>query len=710
MHTLFSRRVLWRPSTTFPLLLSGSLLSLALTPLTAEETDTPPPTSASEVLVIHSAQQPSSTLTPDRQALDEDALRSSGGMTVLGREDLRQRKVSNMAEALGLVPGLYFNEATGSDGFFLSIRGSNLDRRTFSMNGVRITRDGLPLTYADGYTDGQVVDPQWAQHLVAQRGARALLSGGSGLGGAIDILMPTGYSADHTAQMRLEAGSFGHRALRGEIAHDDGRWDLWIGAASQQFDGFRDHSQASTNKAMASVGHRHGDWEHRLGIERLESDLELPGGLTRAQLEENRFQAQPQAIIGDYRRDVTVTGLSWRSSWTADDWQVVGGLSYHRSDLDHPIVNQVVILPFPGQVFAGLWVQREREDVQGSLRVTRHMGDQRLSLGLDSGWAAVKGTDAQNLDGVRGDVTSTIDDAARQHTLTVIHEWDLSEQWQLEAGAQLAYHKRRVGDLSADYWGISPRLGASYALWPSHRIFAGVGRLFEAPTLTQLADANDPDRALKAAEGWNAELGLRGREDLGPDQWFSYELTGFAAWLRREILAQEDPNAPGTLINDNADRTQRYGLEILLRGSQPISANGISLSTSLSYTYSRFHFVDDDRFDSNTLPAIPAHRFHGELSLNLPHGISTGPTVSAESYRWLDFANTEPAHGHVMMGWRAACELPLGATLWMEARNLFDRHWIGSTPIQGDSSSAAETPTFQAGEPRSFYAGMDWSF
>jgi iron complex outermembrane receptor protein len=46
---------------------------------------------------------------------------------------------------LKYVPGIWSTSNSGSDGIYLSSRGSNLDATNYDMNGIKLMQDGLPV-------------------------------------------------------------------------------------------------------------------------------------------------------------------------------------------------------------------------------------------------------------------------------------------------------------------------------------------------------------------------------------------------------------------------------------------------------------------------------------------------------------------------------------------------------------------------------------
>src|SRR5690606_41440333 len=71
----------------------------------------------------------------------------------------------------------------------------------------------------------------------------------------------------------------------------------------------------------------------------LENDHELPGALTRAELDADSGRADPAAIEGHYQRSVTATRLANKTIWTLGEGRRIEvGLSLEEQSLYHPIV------------------------------------------------------------------------------------------------------------------------------------------------------------------------------------------------------------------------------------------------------------------------------------------------------------------------------------------------------------------------------------
>src|SRR5690606_9912761 len=107
------------------------------------------------------------------------------------------------------------------------------------------------------------------------------------------------------------------------------------------------------------------------------------------------------------------------------------------------------------------------------------------------------------------------------------------------------------------------RLGVLHHLTPDIDLYASLSRLYEAPTNYQLQDdARGDNRALQAMRGEVLEVGTRGERTLGTGSLWRWDVSLYYSRLRDEILSVDDPQAPGTSLTTNIDRTVHAGVEV----------------------------------------------------------------------------------------------------------------------------------------------------
>ena len=632
-----------------------------------------------------STETPVSTSPGPRESA-EQVRRTPGGATLIRREQLREGRSAHLADALSGTPGVFARSRFGQDEVRLSIRGSGLSQN-FNTRGVRLLRDGLPVTEADGNTRTQLIDPISADHIVVYRGANAMGHGAATLGGAINLVSPTGYS-DGNRLLRADAGSFGLR--RSQFAgggHDQGGLDGFASVTASEQDGFRDQSAQSVQRFYGNLGLAHGgDSETRLHLDAQRSRLELPGALTPEEYREDENQAQPGNEDVDAARDIDLGRLALahgRRLGPGNQLQL--GLFYQDLQMDHPLGFATIT---SDQQDAGVSL---RQVLDGSLAGRAN----RFTWGL----MAVAGQDDN-----RQDFNFPRPDRQRDFFATTSevffdNHWQWSDRNTLVLSAQALLARRELTEDSQTrhrtYEGLSPRIGVLHQLSEPVRLFANLSRALEPPVNSELV--SDQGRLLRAQRSHTLELGGRGRH--GNTQW---EAALYRAHLQREILIFGDPGETDTR---NGDRTLHQGFEAAIQHDRPLG-QGYRLSTRASWTWSDFRFRDDDQWGDNRLPGVPEHQVQLAPRIRHHSGWHVGPVLDYNSHIQTDFANSKSTGTVVLLGLRAGYHSPVGWRLSLDARNLADRRHVASVNVQADARE--QRRVFNPGPGRALYGAVEW--
>ena len=138
-----------------------------------------------------------------KDALEAERALTPGAVTTLDAATFNERSVTQLADMLRYVPGVWAESYNGNDDVFYSSRGSNLDATDYDKNGVKFLQDGLPVTTADGNNHNRALDPLNARYVTVAHGANALAYGASTLGGAIDVTTPTARTSAPVERLAL---------------------------------------------------------------------------------------------------------------------------------------------------------------------------------------------------------------------------------------------------------------------------------------------------------------------------------------------------------------------------------------------------------------------------------------------------------------------------------------------------------------------------
>lgn len=650
--------------------------------------------------------------TPSLEEAQQKLDSVPGGTALVPDTLIREGLTRSLADALEFTPGVYSRSRYGTDEVRLSIRGSGISQ-TFNARGVRLLRDGLPMTEADGNVRPQLLEPLNARYIEVYRGANALAYGAATLGGAINIVSPNARTTE-AYPLRLEGGS--HDYLRFQVANGrvlDAGWDVYGSLTGISQDGFRDNGKQETLRLYSNVGRRwNSDNETRVHIDIQDNNIELPGSLTKAELKSDPSQANAGSLNRNSQRDFNLYRVGVQHSLLlANGGQLDVGASYQNLSMYHPLS------------FALL--ESEQDDVSLSARVTQQADwagrRNELAYGVLGVWGDSDNDQFNYVGGfggsgnVKGTRREDGESEAAGVELFAQDSMALSRNIELIVGAQLVLARRESSitsftggvpagaavDQDETYTGFSPRLGVTWQATPNNQLFANVSRSYEPPTNGEFSQplAGGTD-ILDAQTATTFEMGLRGRIS----ERFRYELAVYYAKLKDEILTQEDPSLPrgsGLTVTSNADDTVHRGIEL---GAGGFLSDHISINAA--YTLNDFKFDGDRLFGNNEIPGIPRHVLSAELSYHTDNGFYIGPTVEYASDWQVDFANSFKADSYTVWGARAGYQANRNLRFFVQAENLGDKKYASNTGIIADAGGA-DTAVFNPGVDRSIFAGVE---
>ena len=638
----------------------------------------------------------------------EQAL-TPGAVTLLDTQTLNERNVVSIGDMLRYVPGIWTATGATGDATFLSSRGSNLDATNFDGNGVKLMIDGLPVTAADGNNHNSFIDPLAARYAVIARGANALTYGASTLGGAIDFISPTARNTNN--QISLSGGSHGtvqSRITGGVVAGDK---DALVTVEQRSYDGYREHQEQQRGSVYANTGWQISDTvENRFYFSYTDNDQELAGSLTRAQFDEDPYQAGENNERGNFLKNVETWRVANRTRWQLSDTSnLVVGVSFEDQSLYHPIVENP---------FFSLLIDNDQTTFGTTVRFDKQMGNHDLLLGLNYGQTWVKGGNYTHSGGIRDALTTKVDNKADNLEIFAMDRWHFAERWTLVYGAQAVTGSREVDNVNVSsgaqrnpndtYESFNPRLGVIYQVADRSELFANVSKLYEAPTLYELEDEVQANNdTLDAMQGVVGEVGTRGVAPFGQDNEWNWEVAVYYAQIEDEILSVEKPGAPGTSQVTNVEDTIHAGVEALFGASFALGDGQHRIEPLLSLTYNDFTFDNDPVYGDNQLPVAPEFFIKGEVMYRHANGFFAGPTFDIVDDRFADFENSYEVDGYELVGLRTGVTRDTWE-VYLEGRNLTDEAYVANLTVRNDAN--INDALLQAGEPRSVFAGIRFDF
>jgi iron complex outermembrane receptor protein len=681
-------------------LLLMTFLVLVATPALAQQTTPPtlPP------VVVESPR-----VVPERRQTDEQAReeiqRVPGGVQLIPQKEIEESRATNLKDVLDFTPGVMVRPRFGAaDESQLSIRGSGL-RDNFHLRGTNVLLDGFVYGQADGFSDFESLELLTTKRVEVYKGANALRFGGFTLGGAVNLVTKTG-DDEGLLGVRSEAGSFGF--LKNHLATGQvyGPFDLYASYTDVELQGYREHSRQIRHRFVSSFGYDLGGGTTiRFDLSQIHNDEQLPGALTRGELERNPRKADPASVATraarryDYTRGAVTlrTPLSETSAFEAR-------VQLDYQDLDHPLSFAVIDQTTYNWGAEARYIQTAPLFGLAS-RFTA--GAQYFSTQqVDVQWT--------NVLGVRG--TTKLHNqvnSALNLGLYAEEQLDVLPALTAIAGTRAQYAKRDVRDRfladgnqsgDVDYSAFIPRFGAVGRVTKDVQVYTNASYAYEPPLILELtAPGNLLTRnlsLLEAQKAWQFEIGTRGRafDRVG------WDIAAYDIELWDEIQnvnVTPFPGAPFTLPRyRNIDRSRHMGVEV---GADVVLARG--LTTRAAYTWSRFVFVDDPNFGNNDIPGAPRHFLRAEVRYDHRLGFWIAPNVElAPQGYFINSQNRNRTSPYELGGIRVGYDYkPWNMSVVFEGRNLANVNYASS--VQVDSATGR---FFEPGDGRAFYGGVAW--
>jgi iron complex outermembrane receptor protein len=623
----------------------------------------------------------------------------------------------NLSESLARVPGLSVqNRWNFAQDLQISSRGFGA-RAAFGVRGIRLYQDGIPATMPDGQGQMGSFSLASAQRIEVLRGPFSALYGNAA-GGVVSIFTEDGPPTP-VAQGQIIGGSFGTWNAIAKLGGEARGVNYVMAANHFETDGYRDHSDASRDQFNARLKFAlDSDTRVTLIANTLYQPEALdPLGLTRTQLQANRRQVDPAAILFDTRKTVGQQqgGATIERSVGADTTVRLTGYGGHRN------VRQYLALSGIGDTSSG-----GVTDLNGNFggldaRVTSRLmlGGGPLSLTVGAAYdrqdQARKGFVNDN--GALGALRRDEDDTVHDQDIYAQAEWTPLASVSLLAGARYSDVRFNSDDhyVTATNPDDSGRVAFSHAspvagvVWRAAKevnVYANWGEGFETPTFIELAyrsAGTGLNFDLRPAVSRSTELGVKAYV-FGTQR---VNLAAFRTNTTNEIII--DSATGGRTTYKNAGKTRRRGVEAQWEG-----ALGAGFTAYAAYTYLSATFAADTTTGTppqvvtagSRLPAVPANSAYAELAWTRADwaGLSAAVEFQYADKLYVNERNTDAAPSYSVVNARVGCEQRTG--IWtlrefLRVNNLADRNYVGSV-IVGDTNGRF----FEPAAGRNFLVGV----
>ncbi|MES2523649.1 MAG: TonB-dependent receptor [Gemmatimonadota bacterium] len=642
---------------------------------------------------------------------------------------------SSIGELLLGVPGVIVQErANPSQDPRLAVRGFGA-RSAFGVRGVRVLRDGIPLSLPDGQTPIDWLDLETIGAIDVVRGTAAALYGNAA-GGIVDfrsrapelapfalssrVLQGAGVTRSNvtlsgtprTARANADPGATPSAGWLASLTgtHGDGprEWSR-VDASSGFARGFATVRGTRVEVQGTVYDAPRAENTGALTAGELAADPTLPDSLNVQRRSRKAVQQSQFAVIASRTNGAN----EWSASAFASARQLDNPLPFAIVDVDRNVAGasvrgtrRVTALPWPLRLTAGGDFQQQ--------------DDERLNF---ENCADVLPTAPVT---VRCPVASQERGAVRLDQRETVEGTGVFARLEVEAPgrvfASAALRHDRVGFSVQDRFttatnpddsgertlsASSPMFAVVWRARPLLSVYVNVARAFETPTVTELTNQDD------GSAGLNTRLAPQRTStvEVGAQSLLAgvlqVDVALFSARVRDELVAFDVPNAPGRRAFRNAGRTSRDGVELSL-ASRATLPGAVTADMGLGYTLSRFRYdqyqVGAANFSGNSIPGIPDQQLQAFATARRGGTFGT-IDVTAASRATADDAATVQAAGYAVWALRAGHRVMVQRRFSIEpmagVENLFDRRFAGSVVV-----NATRARFFEPGGRRRGYVGV----
>jgi iron complex outermembrane receptor protein len=615
----------------------------------------------------------------------------------------------SLAESFSGLPGLQINTRYNfAVGDRITNRGFGA-RTQFGVRGIRIVSDDMPVTFADGQSNLEMIDLNKISHVEFLRGPGSSLYGNAA--GGVLVLHNRDISDNlYLGSITSTIGSNGLFRLTGSLEGTIGKSKISADYSEFSYDGFREHANAEYKRgSLKLVIPLSAKDILQFSAGAVKFNSMNPGSLTKQESGEEPNIANPSSVSNAAGQNGNQVQLAVTLKHRNDSASMLKATVYGiRRSVVNPIIGKIIVLPqFSGGYVISydsklmLW-NRKASWSAGSELAFRfndrknyiNNGGERGDLTINqkeqilgSGWFAqllYPATDRLYIDGcLRYDLTYfNVDNK-------------LTSTGDINSTNERIMHS------------LNPSFGISYSISPKLRLFANISTSFETPTSTELVNRPDgtggfnPD--LNPSKAIQYETGFRG----AVGNLITYDFAMYIIHTRNELIPFEVTDNPGQVYYRNAGSTIHRGGELTFRFS-PLPF--LDLNSSFTYTNAFYkNFVAGGIDNSgNKIPGVNRIHISEELKLHSSKGIYLSFLMHDFGRMYVDDANTASTPNYALFDIGLGHEgVAFGKEKYLKLiisggiSNIFDIRYITSVTV-----NAAASRFYEPGPGRTFFVNI----
>lgn len=557
----------------------------------------------------------------------EEIQRIPASVTVITTEEIERSGAGSVVDLMEGLEGVNLRTSSGNPSQ------AAIDLRGFGDYGFArtlIMLDGRRLNRPDMMSVNWLQIPiKNVERIEVVRGAGSVLYGDSSIAGVINIITKKG-KGQPKVSTSVTGGSYGLHDEGVVLTGSEGRFSYAINGENQQMEGYRDRSEFTTKGGAMNFGFDVNDYVALSGgISLHRADYEMPGYLSREEMEEDRKQSNNPD--DDASNDYINVDFQLESA-VGDSGEFEVALAYGKKEIESNFAS---------------WLTFATWDIDTRSISPKYIIEKEL---FGYGNKLIMGFDyydeSLQRDGFadREKSVKTIAAELERRSLGFYlrDEFNVLENLILTAGYRAERSKTRgthrtLDTMSLDFdddklhKGEAYEAGLTCLMGKKSRAFAKYAKVYRNPLLDEQASYQGWGPVfltdLEAEEGKSYEVGA----EIRPVENLKMGLTLYRIDMEDEITYNNV-----TFRNENLDDTMHQGIEF-----------------AVSYLFQNYFRIDanftcqDAEFrrganSGNEIPLVPSKMANAVVELYLPHGLSLRPEVRyvGSSYLGTDYDNS----------------------------------------------------------------------
>jgi iron complex outermembrane receptor protein len=643
------------------------------------------------------------TATRDTQ----EVRKAPANVTVITSEDIQNSGATTVVEALDKLGSIQFRTYSGNASqAMIDIRGFGGDN---PFGKTLILLDDRRLNRTDMTSINWMQIPvNTIERIEIVRGPGSVLYGDAAIGGVINIITKKG-KGKPVFNASILAGSYGLHNERVGVTGATGKWTYAVTGENNYISGYRDRSKYSAQGGGFNVGYAAHDLLNvTLGVSFNRVDYQLPGALTKEQIDQDRRQYQPGCSDDDGSDKYANVNLGVKSSWGSLGQFEINFL-YGKKDLQSNMASWSA--PWFPYAFSDTYA-----DTYG---ITPRYILAKEIFGFQN--KVIAGMDHYN-ESYKKDIFSDREKSSQSGTADLTRkslgyyirdEFSILKNLILSAGYR--YERTEIsgsntdfsnsGDSFADtkntYDANAYETGLTWLVGKKSKVFTKYSTVYRIPFLDEMAYFNGGGGGFLTNLNEEKGISMEAGTEFYPLDHLKIGLTVFRIDMEDEI---DYVGTFPTGYNQNTGKTRHDGVEAFLSYLWPKYFKVFG-----NYTYHKATFEDGVN-NKKEMSLVPQHMANAGVEIYLPYNIALRPEIQYASDAYLsgDFDNkAEKLEDHTLLNCYAFYKPTFGKlvlTAFLGVDNIADVKYFSFGSDWGYGSSYYPMPG------RTFKTGISFEF